>query len=690
MRSNACLLLAFATVLPLSAAEPVQGPGLPILGDAPTAPTGSGTLPRGAGRGLASVGGVGGYRVDVANRAEVRNFYNTVYVASEGVAMGWTGAHAGCDPGTTAPVFREAVLRRINYFRAMAGVPADVTLNDAFNVKAQEAALIMSAQGGLSHGPPPDWACYTAVGAEAAANSNLALGSQGPAAIDGYMQDHGLGNEAVGHRRWLVYPQTRIMGTGDVAAHETRMAANATWVFDGNFGGTRPATREAYVAWPPPGYVPYSQVYTRWSFGHPDADFGSASVTLSSNTIPVEVRLEPLVNGVGEPTLVWYVNGSNPEDPGASPKPAGDVEYSVVIRGVRLRGASVDLGYTVRAFDPAEPGPGEVLPAITGPSAPAVGVATRYTFDAVPGAEGYDWRQARREVGELVEGAEANQTGFTAQTSGGYDVVVRAPVAAGSFAYHLAHPNPPGLQALVYPTVFRVVPDSEIRFRSRLGWATELQRASVQISLNEGKTWVEVYGQPGTDGQGETGFQARVAALGAYAGRTVQVRFVYDYQGPGSYFPQTTEGVGWHLDEIEFRNLDRLVQVTAPEATAGAAFDFVAPGAADYLLQARARVFGGFGLDWGPALPVSASGSAPSTLAWVGVPRFSGSRVVMEFRVTGGVAPTRYELLRADGEAWDWMPAVGAQLEELVPGRDYRFTVEAGASPRGFYRVRGF
>ena len=73
-----------------------------------------------------------------------------------------------CDAGTTSAAFRDSVLLRLNYFRAMAGVPADVTFSDTYNAKAQQAALMMSVNNQLSHNPPTIWQCYTADGAEAA------------------------------------------------------------------------------------------------------------------------------------------------------------------------------------------------------------------------------------------------------------------------------------------------------------------------------------------------------------------------------------------------------------------------------------------------------------------------------------------------------------------------------------------
>ncbi|HEY1108698.1 MAG TPA: CAP domain-containing protein, partial [Opitutaceae bacterium] len=173
--------------------------------------------------------------VDISSREEVRQFYRAVYFASENVPMGWTGSYAlraGLpDFGDTSPAFKEATRLRINFYRALVGVPADIRFDNEYNVKAQQAALMVSANNELNHFPPATWTFYTADGAEAAGKSNLAVGYSGPRAIDGYIADAGPSNAVVGHRRWLSYPQTLRMGTGDVPGSGlNRPAANAVWI----------------------------------------------------------------------------------------------------------------------------------------------------------------------------------------------------------------------------------------------------------------------------------------------------------------------------------------------------------------------------------------------------------------------------------------------------------------------------
>jgi uncharacterized protein YkwD len=283
--------------------------------------------------------------VNPQDRQASQSFFHNVYLASEGVAAEWTGNQATCDEGTTRSAFRSAVLLRINYFRAMAGVPAGVTLSDEFNTKAQKAALMMSANGQLDHSPPATWKCYSTDGADAAGSSSLGLGAYGPDVIDLYVQDPGAGNYAAGHRRWILYPQTDTMGTGDIPSGGYP-AANALWVFDDNMFGPRPDTREEFVAWPPPGYVPYQVVFARWSFAFDGADFSSASVSMTSGGKSVALALQPVVNGYGDNTLVW--------EPDAifSAPPASDIVYTVAVNQVIIGGVPRNFTYDVIVFNP--------------------------------------------------------------------------------------------------------------------------------------------------------------------------------------------------------------------------------------------------------------------------------------------------------------------------------------------------
>lgn len=106
--------------------------------------------------GTGSPSAVSGFAVDTANRRDVLAYFNTVHAASEGYAarIGWTGSTSGGVAGTTGAAFKDDVRRRINFYRALAGLPGDITFDAVKSGKDQEAALMFSANNAISHTPP--------------------------------------------------------------------------------------------------------------------------------------------------------------------------------------------------------------------------------------------------------------------------------------------------------------------------------------------------------------------------------------------------------------------------------------------------------------------------------------------------------------------------------------------------------
>jgi hypothetical protein len=245
--------------------------------------------------------------VDSWNRSSVASFYYSEYVPPLGVPMQWSGNVATCNAGTTSQAYLDATFQMINFYREMVGLP-DTSNAAAYNTNCQQAALIMSANGALSHNPPSNWTCWTSGGASAAGASNLALGSAGPYAMVAYIKDYGSANYFVGHRRWILYPLRNEFGTGSVG--ETTTSANALYVFTSTV--SRPPTPDK-VTWPPEGYVPYQVVYPRWSLSlntSSSVSFASADVTMTEGGSPVSLSVVSRTNnGYGDNTIVWEPSG---------------------------------------------------------------------------------------------------------------------------------------------------------------------------------------------------------------------------------------------------------------------------------------------------------------------------------------------------------------------------------------------
>lgn len=304
--------------------------------------------------------------IDTSNRDAVAVAW-TVEQRRSTPSMGWTGTYDACEAGDSSRELALATVARVNYYRAMAGVPASVRLNDDYSDKAQHAALTMSATGELSHAPDETFTCLDQTARDGAANSNLYLGRIGPEAIDGYIEDPGERNRDVGHRNTILHPPTSEMGVGHVAGGEGLYAANALWVFDDDVFADNPPVREpdGFVAWPPRGYVPSELVHPRWSFGLAGADFDDAVVTMTipgpdgGRAVELEVVTRHSLPGyVPSPIIVWEPNPAVAGTPaalvgGSWPDGRGrDLTVDVVVDGVLVDGVATRFEYQVSLMAP--------------------------------------------------------------------------------------------------------------------------------------------------------------------------------------------------------------------------------------------------------------------------------------------------------------------------------------------------
>ena len=545
-----------------------------------------------------------GYVVDTMNREQVQLFYKTVFASSEGVPSGWNGDVKNCNAGDTTPEYKDAVLRRINWYRAMAGVPAAVKFDAGFNAKAQQAAMMMSANNQLSHYPPATWSCYNGIGAEAASKSNLSLGSSGKDAVSGQVNDNGANNTAVGHRRWLLYPQTKVMGTGDVAGIGSNLSSNAIWVFDDNYFGPRPRVRDDYVAWPSRGYNPYTTVAPRWSFSYPKADFSSARVSMTENGSAIAAKLETVSNNIGENTLVWlpgsYVDGMSWS------RPTADTVYQVTVNDVLIAGQKRSFSYAVTVFDPDQEIPGANKLALTGSNNAVVGQASSYSFTPIAGATDYQWRSFTAEPLKFNDGAEAGAINFTASTSPDYPVVVTDVSATGGKSFHLALTQFRD-QTLQLKSVFIGAPNSVIKFNSRLGLATTDQVAKLEASVDGGNTWQDLYQQYGSGSTSpESSFTGKQVSLAQFSNRLFQLRFNYGVKkAPSvSFYNMSSKGVGWYIDDIQIDGVEVQTSVGQPAETGANDFSLLPSSPGGIYLQMRPGSYGFYG-DWGVLKSVS-------------------------------------------------------------------------------------
>lgn len=276
---------------------------------------------------------------DNVARAQAKNLYQDFYIASKTTASDtpWNGDIENCDAGTTSENVKSKIFQRVHYFRMAVGLNNTLTENIDQSAKAQEAALMMRSNQQLDHFPPSSWSCYTEDGSEAAGKSNLVM-RKNTEGVDLYMSEPGSSNGPVGHRRWLLWPRLTSMGVGNTDN------SNVLWVV-GN-GGTPPADKPDFIAWPPADYVPGPLVYPRWSFSITGADFSEAKITMedeSGNSISIEK--EDLNSIYADPTIVWVPQGISTNE-------VDDTAYFVKLTDVKIDEELQDFEYSVILFDP--------------------------------------------------------------------------------------------------------------------------------------------------------------------------------------------------------------------------------------------------------------------------------------------------------------------------------------------------
>jgi hypothetical protein len=626
-----------------------------------------------------------GLVVNTQDREAVRNFFNAVFYAGNGVAANWTGDLGNCDPGTTSAAYQDAVLRRINFYRAMAGVPADVTFDPVYSAKAAAAAAIVSANSLVTHSPTPGLSCYTEAGREAAESSNLALGTAGIDSIEAYIMDAG-NNFRVGHRRWLLYPQTREMGNADIDPQDgsTTRRANANWIFDSNFGGPRPSTRDGFVAWPPPGFVPHRLVYPRWSFSFPGADFSQSTVNVTTNGTALSIHIENLAIGYGEETIVFVPGTISPDARRVHHKPASDLTYDINIANVIVGSTITNYSYTVTVFDSEKSlAP---MPQLTGSSQPLISRTNRYRLPLTENASSYEFRVGTLLPYRVIENADA-AANMDASVSSLYSHIQSSIHVSPPNAFHLAHTTPPRPQSLTLRNT--IVPSirSELRFQSRLGGASTGQVARAQISVDGGSSWRDLYTQSGDGQSGELNFTLRAVSLQPFAGRAVQFRFEYGFAFGGfNYVPGADPQIGWYIDDIQVTFAEELVGAQVSSATKPE-FNFVPATAQAYFLDGRPRIFD-FGGEWSPGKMVTAlPPSAPAPSIQITSIRPTGNNLAVEFVAANATGSTIFQIERSSGLNGGWEVVPLSELELISSGGSFIYRLPNTAGPSQFFRV---
>lgn len=147
-----------------------------------------------------------------------------------------------------------AELLRLNGYRYLCGLEADVVLKEEYNLTCKFGAYLCSVIGRIEHTPAKPAGMDELVykkGYEGTSHSNL-FWSSGPdgltGSINGYMDDSDASNIArVGHRRWCLNPALGATGFGQVRGY------SAMWSMDASNAAGK---GEHIVCFPAAGFWP--------------------------------------------------------------------------------------------------------------------------------------------------------------------------------------------------------------------------------------------------------------------------------------------------------------------------------------------------------------------------------------------------------------------------------------------------
>lgn len=250
----------------------------------------------------------------------------------------WDGDIESCDPGMISAIGHDNALKLVNLYRWIADLPA-VTTDEESDRLTQACALLMDANGMLSHEPPEDWTCWSQDAADGAGSSNISSGP-GVSSVDGYMLDPG--NETtLGHRRWILSNSLGPIGLGSTGA----MGASCMRTLNG-----KGKAGKAWQAWPSPGAFPLQAIKasrfggslndTGFSIQSDSIDLGAGTLTITQDGMDLAVTVDELQSGYGSRYALRIL-------------PDG-WEMAAGTYTVTLSGASMPITYDINVVDCAQ------------------------------------------------------------------------------------------------------------------------------------------------------------------------------------------------------------------------------------------------------------------------------------------------------------------------------------------------
>ena len=375
-------------------------------------------------------------------------------------------------------------------------------------------------------------------------------------------------------------------------------------------------------------------------------------------------------SGAGTQTVTFSVSG------------LADQQFNVNLTGTSNVKVDLKLAYTP--------------PVVSGTPSPPVGQQSTYQFTPLPGATSYQFKESQLVPFATVETGASGTSDFTVTTTGSYNVIAADEPFDGNPSFHLADQTQ-NQQSLELNFALLPTASSDLQFESLLGYATNLEVASAQVSTNGGSTWQILWSDTGTNTSGDASFNAHSISLSAFAGEEIMVQFVYSVGS--SYYASAATGVGFYIDNIQVTNSEKLTKTVFTPVTSGTSFQFEPTVTGSFALSVQPEVltdgttrFFPFGPDDivatpGMALPAPSAttdaanpvGATTATLNGSVNPNGAATTVTFQYGLTTSYGTTTSAQAIGSGAS---AVAVNAPISGLSAGMLYHFQV-TGSSANG-------
>ncbi|MFM2220257.1 MAG: hypothetical protein RLZZ553_5 [Verrucomicrobiota bacterium] len=520
--------------------------------------------------------------VDINNREDVISFYQNVYKASENFTsvLNWSGNVDQCNEGALNPDFVNLMRRRINYYRALAGVPAKIVMNDYSTVvvddtyfndtpastlkseAAQKGALILAKKNSLTHTPSSDSLCFSSKGGNGCYFGNIGIGFYGPPVLDAYMRED-QDNENAGHRRWILYNNATNFATGDIPRTDNAVASNVLYVGQRDQEFANEAAH--FTPWPPAGFCPWKHASEYFSLSYPGADFTNARITVTKGGVIQFIDRINLEQGFGNNAIVWRVPSIHTDNDENE-----QVTYNVTVSNIS-GGGPTSYTYNIHFFN-SEHLP--IPPTLTELTTEVPGGGKNFSIGHVGIAQEY-----RLEVGKksalpstTIEGGEDETASLIIPgpvTGPGYNVHSNNRYYGGFKSLNIAFTDNSQTEQWVEidRTLFPKA-GSSIRYRRWLSYMTSGATFVAQYCINNDGKWRNI---PGTALKGKTTFEDPIESDNFWTdqlsfqlpaetvNRPTRIRFNLIKALSTPEFITNTEYIsGAFIDDISFNGVDWL------------------------------------------------------------------------------------------------------------------------------------